>query len=71
MSEKTWARETCVTCRFVEKRSATDWRCHRLPPQTVFMVMPMESGPASMFPATDAEGWCGEYRAISEVPSGG
>lgn len=53
--------KTCATCRFSHLSGANDLRCRRYPPQMIFAVQPMESYPASVFPAVDADHWCGEH----------
>jgi len=64
----------CRTCRYFEHFSdSMTGQCRRHTP-TVFYVShadPLDSGPATYWPFTGAEAWCGEYEERDPVAAVG
>jgi len=57
--------EFCETCAYWESDEAEEsiGECRRNPPQVI--ILPDEDGtptPVSIFPAAEADQWCGEYQ---------
>ena len=63
MTQTTTASKTCAACANWNPTGGQSGECRAKAPQTIVLKIDDETKVESRFPVTQAEDWCGEFRA--------